>query len=160
VKGTYKKFSGNLYVRNDAEARAIIRHHINTASDEMEARDNEDRYGADIVVEEYDPVELTTDFVKYIECEVKQHWGNTDEFPFPELNIPERKAKFADKGAEFWVLNKLMNRALVVQPDSLTSDRLEEVKNRYCPEGELFFKIPLDECQLIRMETLIPEDDA
>lgn len=151
IKGAYKKFDNGLYQRYDKIAKEIVIHHVNNTQgygDGVSAIENPDRYGPDVIMQHQGTP------VRYIEVEVKNWWPNTDEFPFPTVNILERKKKFFALGAELWMLNILMNRAMIITPEDIKYKRLVEVPNKYKPEGELFYQVPVEGLQVIHLETL------
>jgi hypothetical protein len=121
-------------------------YHINKGS--QKARINPERYGPDLILEA-EGVE------RFIEVEVKTNWGNDDTFPFPTVNILERKKKFFGQGAELWMLNITMNRALIITPEDMKGVEAVEVPNRYMKSGELFYQVPTGQLKMVRMETLI-----
>lgn len=134
--GIKKPFSGNLYAANDPPARAAVKAHLG-----KKCIDNPDKYGVDLMFEG-----------RMIEVEIKQHWGLTDEFPYDTVQISERKGKFRGKNVEFWVLNKFINRAIIIPSHLLNSRYLKEVPNKFCPSGEYFYCIPVRLCTVIKLK--------
>lgn len=138
--GVHKNFSVELYKQNDAAGvNRVIAYLLEAGTFALR---NDDTYGVDIVV----CVGFKPTY--YVEVEIKQAWKSGPGFPFPTVNLPQRKKKFADlpKPVEFWILSKDMEWAIILPDFAIRNDRLEEVKNRLVPNGEMFYKIPVEEC--------------
>lgn len=131
-----KKFSGNLYAQNDAAARSAVKAHFGP-----KCLDNPDKYGVDLMYRG-----------RMIEVEIKQHWQLQDEFPYDLVQISERKGKFRGANTEFWILNKYINRAIIIPSHLLHKRYLKEVPNKYVPAGEYFYCIPVRLCKVIRLK--------
>lgn len=142
--GVYKKFSEQLYKdHNDVAINKVLSVLLN---DELYAVRNDDLYGPDIVVfSGFRPG-------YYLEVEHRNGW-KTGPFPWPLVNIPERKGKFLKAGLplEFWVLSHDITRAIIVKDTCLTADKLYEVPNKQVSSGEYFYRIPLEECDEIEI---------
>lgn len=140
-----KPFSQEIYNETDAVARSRVREYMSSATG-LFAVDNEDQYGPDIIV--YKGLKRTY----YAEVEVKRVWGaGQDAFPWTHINLPERKVKFLKLGLpiEFWILRSDMNMAVVISGEVVEASPSEEVRNKYVPEGELFRKIDITQCNLV-----------
>jgi hypothetical protein len=72
-----------------------------------------------------------------------------DEFPFKEVNVPNRKAKFFIAGAAYVIVSNDLSRIGVIRNSAivkfLTEETLKESGNRYVGSGELFYKVPKTE---------------
>lgn len=146
--GAYKKFSEQLYRTNDEPARDTLREWFKSQG--LDARNNDDLYGPDIIV-------YFQGFpIFYAEVEVKQAWRKEHKlmFPFATIQLPQRKEKFMQLGLmiQFYILRQDLKAAVLIPEHEVTSDRLVEVPNKYISEGELFFQIPVDECLIVSLE--------
>lgn len=138
--GAYKNFDANLYAANDARGTNRVLQYLGDSG--LFALRNDDTYGVDIhVFSGFKPS-------YHIEVEIKQAWKSGPGFPFPTVNLPERKQKFAElpKPVEFWVLSKDLEWAIIVPDFAVTDDKLVEVPNKYIAAGEKFFQVPTDQC--------------
>lgn len=146
--GAYKKFSEELYKKYDEVAcQRILDYVISTTG--IYAMRNPDKYGPDII--QYNGFKPSS----YIEVEMKLVWkSHQDTFPWDEINVPERKLKFLKVGLpiSFWLLREDMNMAIVVPDYLLEAAPLIEVPNKFKPQGELFAKISVSQCQVIDMD--------
>ena len=143
MQGEKKPFNFGLHQKYDNIAKEIILHFLNSGKGPA-WKENEDRYGIDLLCEDGSVADV----------EVKTAWPNTDVFPFPTINVLERKKAMFVKGASLYILNICMNRALVITPEDIKYRRLVEVPNKYKPSGELFYQIPTDGLTMHRLETL------
>ena len=164
MQGKYKKFDHKLYRDNDNLGKKFAKHFLPKIMKQsnpekynsVEIRENSDKYGPDLCC--YNDGEL----IGYFEPEIKHNW-NTDKFPFNDLQIPERKAKWANGHnglpVTFCVLSKpsrfsgsvsattsILNMATVTGKNLIDSPT-EVVSNKYVPEGERSFKVPLNKVQ-------------
>lgn len=135
-----KKFDKDLYNKNDpAKLKAIDYFGLMG----MKAIVNPDDYGVDLIVDD--------NF--YCEVEVKHNWKGTN-FPFSTLQIPERKTKFAkisDKPVMFMVFNSEHTHAFLAKATDVLRSRMQEVPNKYVPEGEMFFQVPVKKLTKVRL---------
>lgn len=141
--GAYKKFDKQLFDQyNGPSVDAVLNHLTKQGSF---AKKNDEKYGPDIV--------LFSGFkpCAYIEVEVVAKWfPDRRDFPWPLVNIPERKRKFLKAGLpiEFWRLRNDLKKAVIISDTSVIEERLAEVPNSRIKEGELFYRIPIIECIL------------
>jgi len=142
MEGKYKSFDKELFNIYDKDARwAVTNYLANTYG--YVAIDNPDTYGPDLIIED-------SSGLVYIEVEVCKSWRFEPNVPFNPVNIPERKAKFLSyQTIEFWLLNRYLDRAVIIGKKSMTQDRVAESANRFNPAGEFFFKIPRQETKLV-----------
>lgn len=138
---TRKKFNQKIFDETDAAARGAVSRYIE--SNGLYVVDNTEIYGPDLVVYTgYTPS-------YYAEVEIKRVWRSTQqEFPWPTIQLPERKAKFLGLGLpiEFWILREDLDRALVIEGTVVQMSPLVEVPNKYVASGELFYQVPVSEC--------------
>lgn len=143
IHSVRKKFDKELYDDNDASAKEKAINYFKKIG--MNAEHNPDRYGIDLIV--------NNKF--YCEVEVKHNWkGST--FPFSDLQLSERKRKFAILDTEespvvFMVMNKTHTNALVVKAKDVLDSPSREIPNKYEPKGEYFFKIPVNKTKRINL---------
>lgn len=138
--GAYKNFDAELYRANDTLGVNRVLTYLGDSG--VFALRNDDQYGVDInVFGGFKPL-------YHIEVEIKQAWKNGPGFPFPTVNLPERKRKFAElpKPVEFWVLSSNLEWAIIVPDFAVTDDKLAEVSNKYIAAGEKFFQVPVSDC--------------
>lgn len=129
MQGKYKSFDSKLYRVNDNAKELAIEYFKRIG---MSAIVNPDQYGIDLIV----------DNQFYCEVEVKHNWKQ-ENFPFPNLQIPERKKKFAalDKPVVFMVLSSNRKKALVAKDHDVLKSPLKTVSNKYVKNGEKFFQV-------------------
>lgn len=130
-----KAFDNTLYEVNDPAKLKVLTHlgvgwYVNP-----------DKYGVDL-----------TNGTRYVEVEVKQHWRTgASKFPFPNVNLPERKGKYLVHGENlsFWILSADLTHAMVIPATAVSSSSLEIVPNKYVKYGERFYKIDTEHCEVI-----------
>ena len=141
-----KKFSKSLFTQNDSPAREAV---MNFLSQEgFLVKENPDKYGADLIVHKG----FKPGF--YIEAEVKRVWRKEqDTFPWDTIQLPERKSKFTklDMPCEFWILREDLKRAIRIPDFVVRNSPLVPVKNVLVQEGELFFRIDIEQCDLVEL---------
>ena len=132
-----KKFSPKLFKQNDKIAREKIRDII-TDWYPYQVKDNTAKYGVDLLV-----IDSINEHICNIEVEVKKVW--IGDFPYEDVNFPERKAKYAKlkQKTYFVMFNSDLSQYLVVKGKDLLDSPCEIVPNKYCKYGEKFFKVPL-----------------
>ena len=146
MEGKYKKFDSKLHDRNDRLAKRIcinflprILRRINSQKYKaVRIEVNEDQYGPDL------KCLIGNKLIAYFEPEIKYNWPEGQDFPFEDLQIPERKEKFTKLGVpiSFVVLSPCLTRVAFVKRQDLLESRKEEIPNKHIKRGELFFKIP------------------
>lgn len=147
MKGERKEFSQSLYNEHDSKARNKAIEYWSKKG--YVVTNNSDKYGIDLILLEPKGFNIE----KYLEVEIKNTW-DTPVFKFKTLQIPERKGvyvKMYGQKATFMVLSKDISQAFIVYGDKFTGVELKEVKNKYKSSGELFYQIPLEKCELIRL---------
>lgn len=140
----YKAFDQKLFEENDRAARNAVLNYIDSQG--LYAMENDDKYGPDLVL--YSGLSP----ISYIEVEVKRVWHGPD-FPWDSVQLPQRKEKFSKlkMGTEFYILNLTMDHAIIIPDSALSKDLLQEVRNKYIPEGEMFFQVPIDMCNIVKI---------
>ena len=105
--------------------------------------ENIDKYAVDMIAYKDDIK------VGYVEVEVREAW--VGEFKWDSLNIPARKKKLLtnDFPTRLVAFNKNGSHCFICHDVEILNSPLEEVKNKYIPEGEMFFKVPLDKIKLV-----------
>ena len=135
-----KKFDRKLYSNNDpAKLKAISYFERRNRT----AIVNPDDYAIDLIV----------DGKFYCEVEVKHNW-KSNIFYFSTLQIPERKTKFAkisDKPVMFMVINSIHSHAFLANKIDVLDSPMKEVPNKYVPEGEMFYQIPVKKLTKVRL---------
>ena len=102
--------------------------------------DNPDRYAQDLIAK---PTVISNlDFTFLVECEVKAIW-KTKEFPYSDVQLPERKQKFFNERTLFFIWNCQLSRAACFWSQDIKHLPTYEVSNKMMAKGERFFKIPL-----------------
>ena len=81
-----KKFNQDLFDNNDPKVRKIVKKWL--IENGRNAVDAKDPYGPDLWVEDKNC---------YIEVERKHNW-KFEKFPFPTVNLPQRKKKYLKYG--------------------------------------------------------------
>lgn len=150
-----KRFDKKLHAENDQKAR-------NAATKFFEGLDyivspNANRYDVDLdLFKGNKKTGIIEGKVGHIECEIKKVW-KTKDFPYSDIQVPYRKLKYITNNplpVYFFMMNEPGNRALIIEGATLAKCPTKEVKNIYCPEGEMFFIVPIESCRFV---DLIPE---
>lgn len=148
--GAYKQFSQALFDKHDGVAVDQVLRQINAQG--SFAMRNDDKYGPDIVV-----FNSENKACLYVEVEHRNKWL-TGPFPWQHVHVLERKTKYFSLGLplEFWVLSNDLQFAVVINDYVITWDKLQEVPNSQVAQGELMYRIPIEECEhreLLNAET-------
>lgn len=141
-----KRFDKELHDIYDKMGRDIVKDFVSSFWG-MQAQDNPNRYGVDL--------HLYTDdvLVGYAEVEVRLAW-KTLEFPYEDLNVPERKRKLLvqDLPTFFFSINKDGTALFHCRSDVVLESKVEEVRNKYVFRDEQFFKVPLDKLTYVNLQ--------
>lgn len=142
-----KKFDKNLHKQYDDTARILAKTLLSRLYP-FTIKDNSDQYGPDLCC--YNCID--GQFIGYIECEVKAVWKG-DKFPYSDVQIPYRKDKFLnlDQPILFFMANSNYTQALLVDGVDIAESPIVEVNNVYVPNGEKFFKVPLDKVTFYKL---------
>ncbi len=135
MKGEYKQFSPSLYRQNDPKSRKVVKAFF--LRNKMPLDDNRNKFGVDLI---------SKDGTLQIEIEHRLVWDSV-EFPFDEVNVPERKAKFfVENHICYVILSKDYSHIGMIDGKTLrkflTDKTLTECANKFVKEGEMFFKVP------------------
>ena len=133
--GTQKKFSKALHQANDPKSRKVVKEFL--AKQGIVVEDNPNRFGVDLI---------SKDGTLQIEVEHRLVW-QSEEFPFEEINVPERKAKFfIENHIAYAILSASYSHIGMIDGKTLRSylvdNNLKESSNKYVKYGEFFYKIP------------------
>ena len=146
LRGHYKQFDQDKYNKNDARAKNFGLKILNHDGAEPLWYENPDKYGPDL-----------TDGFEFVEVEMKWEWTGP-YFNFDTLHLPERKKKWRHLPIEYWIINRELSCAAIIDASEVKDEYLKEVRNRRFPNGgEYFFKIPVANCRWVRIEV---EDNA
>lgn len=138
IGSAYKKFDKELFDKNDKLAREAAKNYFMSLG--IDAVDNPDKYGPDILLKDGNMVEV----------EVKHSWkGN--EFPFDTLQLPTRKEKFAKLGCIFLVFNTDLSCFLKIKSSDILTSPTKEVSNKFVSKGEKFYQVDIDKCELFSL---------
>ncbi len=107
-----KRFDKELHDTYDKFGRDVVKDYVSSFWG-MEARDNPDRYGIDLHLYKDDLL------IGYAEVEVRLSW-KTVEFPYEDLNVPNRKKKLES-------LHNLSTKLLLIMQSRITSIYLLQV---------------------------------
>lgn len=130
-----KRFDRDLYQKYDQRARDITTAYLESLG--YEVSEHPDRYAQDLIAFSPDDTEFC------VECEVKLVW-DTSEFPYPNVQLPERKKKFFNVPTQFFIWNKPMEHAMTFWSYDVATLNPVEVPNKYVYSGEYFYQIPMD----------------
>jgi hypothetical protein len=144
MKGAYKKFDQKLFNENDPKSRKIIKDFFKKYN--IILVDNEDQYGVDLLSEDKS--------VKF-ELERRLVWNKT-EFPFSDVNLPERKAKFfLENNVSYIIISNDYSHIGVIMgreiKNYLNHDNLKESANKFVSKGEMFYKLPKSKFKWIKL---------
>lgn len=136
--GEYKKFSKTLFRQNDPKSRRIVKEYF--LKNKIQLEDNPNKYGVDL---------LAKDGSLQVEVEHRLVWDDV-EFPYSDINVPERKAKFfVENHICYVILSRDYSHIGMIDGETLrkylTSETLRESSNKFIKQGEMFFKVPKSE---------------
>ena len=124
----YKQFSKENHAANDKPSKDLVINFLKSKG--IDATENPDKYGIDIIVPRY-------------EVERREIW--IDKFPFKTVHIPARKKKFLNYSIVYAIVNKDFNRIMFCTSEVIKQSNLIEVPNKSVPEGEYFYDVPVEE---------------
>lgn len=135
MKGSYKQFDQKLFNQNDPKSRSVVKNYL--AKNNVIVDDNNNKYGVDLVSE---------DGKVKIEVERRLVWKN-ERFPFNEINLPERKAKFfKENNVSYAIVSEDYKRIGLIHGKNIqqyiNDTNLKENPNKFVNSGELFYKLP------------------
>jgi len=143
--GVRKPFSKGLHAKNDPQSRRLVREFF--AERGVTLVDHPNKYDIDLV---------SDDGSVRVEVEHRLNWEQA-EFPFEEINVPERKAKFFTEGTTHYViLSKSYDYLGFICSTSIQRfmipECLKESSNRFVEHSEYFYKIPKKEFEFYQIE--------
>lgn len=138
-----KRFDKELHDTYDKLGRDTVKSFVSSFWS-MQAVDNPNRYGVDLHLYNNDIL------VGFAEVEVRLSW-KTLEFPYEDLNVPERKRKLLEQELPtyFFSINKDATALFHCEAKDVLSCEVKEVANKYVYKGEQFFKVPLDRLKYV-----------
>ena len=147
---THKPFDPDLHNDNDPLGREAVKRYQRTRN--RHAIDNPNPYGVDLLIYEND------ELIFYTEVEVRTCWTN-HTFPYPTIHIPERQTKLLtnDKPTLYAVIKPTGTHMLVCSADTILNAPRHEIPNRYLPNNEYFYDVPLDQMRLIHIPPTHPD---
>lgn len=133
--GVSKKFSQSLHRSNDPKSRRVVKEYL--AKQGIAVDDNPNKFGVDLI---------SKDGTLQIEVEHRLVWAD-EEFPFEEINVPERKAKFFKENyIGYAILSRDYTHVGMIDGKTLRSflvdENLKESPNKFVRENEYFYKVP------------------
>lgn len=138
-----KRFSKSLHSENDTPARAAAMRYWKALG--YNVYENANNHIPDLTIE-------TENARFYSEVEVKRIWKG-EAFQYDTLQIPERKRKYTglDLPCTFMVFNNEQTHVFLCESSTLVTSPIVEVPNKFVPEGELFFQVPIKCVKLARV---------
>jgi len=138
-----KRFSKSLHSENDTPARAAAMRYWKALG--YNVYENANNHIPDLTIE-------TENARFYSEVEVKRIWKG-EAFQYDTLQIPERKRKYTglDLPCTFMVFNNEQTHVFLCESSTLVASPIVEVPNKFVPEGELFFQVPINCVKLARV---------
>jgi hypothetical protein len=135
MKGISKQFDKTLFEENDPLSRNAVKRFFLKIGYVLE--DNQDQYGIDLVYK---------NGLEFVEVERRIVWDNYD-FPFDEINLPQRKAKFfRNTKSHYAIVSKNYKRMGLLCSKSIQQYiedfNLKESPNRLLSQNEFFYKLP------------------
>ena len=124
----YKSFNKKSHASNDKPAKDLVIKFLKSKG--LDATENPDKYGIDIIVPRY-------------EVERREIW--IDDFPFATVHIPARKKKFLKYSIVYAIVNRDFNKIMFCTSEVIKQCNLIEVPNKSVPEGECFYDVPIEQ---------------
>jgi hypothetical protein len=131
----YKQFNKENHATNDKPAKDLVINFLKSKG--LDAMENPDKYGIDIVVPRY-------------EVERREIW--IDKFPFKTVHIPARKEKFLKHSIVYVVVNKDFDKIMFCRSEIIRQYDLIEVPNKSVPKGEYFYDVPIEKWRIYNIE--------
>lgn len=135
-----KRFDRDLFQKYDQLARDVTTKYLQSIG--YEVTEHPDRYAQDLIARSEDK-----DFC--VECEVKLVW-EVSEFPYPNVQLPERKKKFFHVPTQFFIWNKPLEYAMTFWSYDVATLEPVEVPNKYVYAGEYFYQVPMDMIEKVK----------
>jgi hypothetical protein len=142
--GARKPFSRALHQSNDPQSRKIVIEYFKRQG--LSLNENTNPYGVDLV---------SADGSVQMEIEHRLPWAD-DDFPFSEVNVPERKAKFLREGkAQYVILSRDYSHMGVIEGKDImpfiVDNNLQLNRNKFVKDGEFFYKVPVTKFTWIKI---------
>lgn len=140
-------FSRHRYDKSDAPAKDCIVNYLRLCGHEIV--DTDEDFSVDIKSE--------VGYTKfYSEAEIKYGWKGDWNPSWKEIRIPYRKHKLinavGDKGVlHFYVIRPDLQQAWRIDGETLAKSEVREAKGRQILKGEMFFHVPYEEAELVRL---------
>lgn len=137
-----KPFDQNLLDENDPKSREVVKKYFLSIG--ITLIDNPDKYGVDLI---------GVGSKLKVEVERRNVW-KTGQFPYAEVNVPERKAKFFRNLDTCYVIVSEDYAYLGGLNPKDTIPFMKDAKenrNKYVGSGELFYKVPRDKFKWIKI---------
>jgi len=136
--GRSKPFDKQLHANNDPKSRIVVKKFF--AERDIILVDHPNKCDIDLITE---------DGKLRVEVEHRNSWNKRD-FPYDEVNVPERKAKFFKDGNTYYViLSKNYKRLGFISAAKIQRfiklQSPKESSNCFMKKGEYFYKIPQTE---------------
>lgn len=135
-----KRFDRDLFQKYDQLARDVTTKYLQSIG--YEVTEHPDRYAQDLIA-------YGTDKDFCVECEVKLVW-EVSEFPYPNVQLPERKKKFFSVPTQFFIWNKPLEHAMTFWSHDVATLEPVEVPNKYVYAGEYFYQVPMEMIQKVK----------
>jgi hypothetical protein len=135
-----KRFDRDLFQKYDQLARDVTTKYLQSIG--YEVTEHPDRYAQDLIA-----YSTNKDFC--VECEVKLVW-EVSEFPYPNVQLPERKKKFFSVPTQFFIWNKPLEHAMTFWSHDVATLEPVEVPNKYVYSGEYFYQVPMEMIQKVK----------
>lgn len=137
MRGVHKPFSKSLHAKNDPKSRKLVKEFFVRRG--VKLIDHPDKYDIDL---------MTEDGELRVEVEHRLNW-TTEKFPFDEVNVPERKAKFfKDGNTHYVILSENYQYLGFIGADNIQKfirpEFLKESPNRFIEKQEYFYKVPVE----------------
>ena len=139
-----KPLNVDTYTAHDASGKQTVLKLLKQLG--IEAEENPDRYGVDILGKSVDNT---------WEVEKRPKW--VDEWPYRNpmghltVHIPNRKTKFFQPSMIYAVVNRNLNTVMFCSSVIISKYKQEEVPNTEVASGEYFYDVPLSEWQVYDM---------
>lgn len=133
--GVRKPFSKSLHRSNDPQSRRIVKEYLKRNGIEVE--DNPNQFGVDLI---------SKDGTLQVEVEHRLVW-DSEEFPFEEINVPERKAKFfVQESVSYVILSRDFSHIGLISGREIAKyivdENLRMNPNKFVKQDEYFYKVP------------------
>jgi len=144
--GVRKPFNKVLHAKNDPKSRQSVKTFF--AERGVTLVDHPNKYDIDLI---------SQDGSIRVEVEHRLNWDSPD-FPYEEVNVPERKAKFFEAGNTHYVIlsrdYKYIGFISATEIQKfMKPEYLKESRNRFVSECEYFYKVPKLKFEFYQIET-------